>query len=308
MGFGLLPTALEGLGRITHLINIDTVEDLMGILRNILEVLPPAPVDVQALCIHCSLRTLAGPGQELKIDDEYLVIRLHALIKELPYSFDRWDVVLECIEMSLLHRREERNFVVVSFVRVLLLMAVQLSGSDNFLTLPCFTKGEAGDVCAEQKKTDATDDSEAQAVSIGRSFLCASSLFSVTHAVLLRYPRARQALEITQVPQERGMKPTYDKDNGDVERDGDGDGEGVTKRKKGKDEAFQPFFTEDDEVCDMAMTALKASTVGLSSTGAASSFSDYESKSEGDGSWVLALMRCHVDPLYEAAVKALSSR
>ena len=36
VGFSLMPIALEGLGRISHLINIDTVEDLVVLMKTVL--------------------------------------------------------------------------------------------------------------------------------------------------------------------------------------------------------------------------------------------------------------------------------
>jgi hypothetical protein len=36
VGFSLMPIALEGLGRISHLINIDTVEDLVILMKTVL--------------------------------------------------------------------------------------------------------------------------------------------------------------------------------------------------------------------------------------------------------------------------------
>ena len=71
VGFRLLPAALEGLGRITHLINMDTVEDLVLLLRGLLKdsqfALPPL---IRLLCVSCALKTLSGPGQELQMEIE----------------------------------------------------------------------------------------------------------------------------------------------------------------------------------------------------------------------------------------------
>ena len=36
VGFSLMPIALEGLGRTSHLINIDTVEDLVVLMKTVL--------------------------------------------------------------------------------------------------------------------------------------------------------------------------------------------------------------------------------------------------------------------------------
>ena len=65
IGFELLPVALEGLGRISHLINIDTVADLVTLMSTVLHTTTPSLVPlVQLHCIHCALKTLAGPGNQ----------------------------------------------------------------------------------------------------------------------------------------------------------------------------------------------------------------------------------------------------
>ena len=81
IGFRLLPAALTGLASITHLINMDTVQDLLTLLRNLLEdKAPAAPPLVQLYCVNCALRTLSGPGEELNLDNEVFIIGLQKLI------------------------------------------------------------------------------------------------------------------------------------------------------------------------------------------------------------------------------------
>lgn len=165
VGFTLMPIALEGLGRISHLINIDTVEDLVVLMKTVLTGLhifmihrscfsylltifqifffnflfllsqflippifyflitaqPPAPLLVQLHCIHCAMKTLSGPGSELKMDDEVFVTSLRILVKEIPIQFERWDVALDCLDLSLCKRREGKPTVVLGFVRLLFL-------------------------------------------------------------------------------------------------------------------------------------------------------------------------------------------
>jgi hypothetical protein len=76
---------------------------------------------VQLHCIHCALKTLAGPGEELKMDDEVFVTALRLLVKEIPIHFERWDIALDCLDLSLCKRRETRSSVVLGFVRLLFL-------------------------------------------------------------------------------------------------------------------------------------------------------------------------------------------
>lgn len=129
VGFTLLPVAVDGLSRISHLINIDTVQDLMTLLKGILEQHPPVLPSIQIHVLHCALKTLSGPGLELKLDSDIYLYKLQSVIRDLPCTFCRWDVILECLELCFLKKREERMNIVLSFVRLLVLNAVHLSDS-----------------------------------------------------------------------------------------------------------------------------------------------------------------------------------
>lgn len=138
IGFSLIPAALEGLGRISHLINMDTAEDLIALMKKILETTPSPPDHVKLHCILCAMRTLSGPGQELQIDDEIFALNLKQLMKDLSPQYERWDIVLECIELFLLKKREHRVSTIISFVRMLIICASQVSFSNvsaNILAL-----------------------------------------------------------------------------------------------------------------------------------------------------------------------------
>ena len=81
---------------------------------------PPAPDNVRLLCIYCALKTLSGPGAELSIDDDSFVVGLRILLCDLPVEFKQWDVGFECIDMCLMKKRDVRNSLVLSFVRLLI--------------------------------------------------------------------------------------------------------------------------------------------------------------------------------------------
>lgn len=121
VGFGLLPAALEGLGKITHLINLDTVHDLLTNLRHLLALEPKPPVEVRLLCVHCALQTLTGPGEELKVDLEPYVAHLLAILKEIPWTFTYWPALIEALEMVLIKKRLENAERVQLIVRLLLI-------------------------------------------------------------------------------------------------------------------------------------------------------------------------------------------
>ena len=136
IGFVLMPAALEGLGRISHLINIDTVEDLLVVLKNIVVgATSLAPYSVRLQCVHCALLTLAGPGQELNFDDDVFINCLRLLMNEAMGNIQHWHLVLECVELSVIKRREIRNSVIYSFVNQLLYMCPHLGALAAATTL-----------------------------------------------------------------------------------------------------------------------------------------------------------------------------
>jgi len=154
IGFGLLPVAMEGLSKISHLLNIDTMEEVVELMRGLLDKpegtsgLPSPPVQLQ--CIACALRILSGPGEALGIDLHFFSARLALLMTQLPACFEHWDVVVECVTICASKRSNERTAPILNFVRILL-------------------------HCAGH-----------QQASIG-----AVTLLSAAHALLLRHPRVR---------------------------------------------------------------------------------------------------------------------
>jgi len=108
IGFDLFPVALEGMGKISHLVNIDSMEDLVLVLKNYLPAASNTPTLVQLHCIHCALQVLSGPGSELEMDVDPFVDSLHDILAELSGDFPHWDIVIRCIDFALLRRKETR--------------------------------------------------------------------------------------------------------------------------------------------------------------------------------------------------------
>jgi hypothetical protein len=234
VGFQLLPVALEGLGKISHLINIDTVADLVTLMATVLQTTSTHSMPiVQLHCIHCALRTLSGPGQELQMDEEVFVSALRALIKDLPARFDRWDVVLDCLDFALSKRRESRSSVVVGFVKLLFLHASHVMSDGLGL-----------------------------------------ALLSMANTLLLKYPRVRSELLAIAMASASAAA---------------GAAVGAAA-----DTRAMKLLQEDDEVCDLAMRALRGS--------------ESQQEDEGDGSWLLALLKNHADKRYNRTVLALSAK
>lgn len=108
IGYDLFPVALEGMGKVSHLVNIDTMEDLVLILKNYLSASSNTPTLVQLHCIHCALQVLSGPGAELEMDVDPFVDSLHDILADLSGDYQRWDIVLMCIDYAFLRRKEPR--------------------------------------------------------------------------------------------------------------------------------------------------------------------------------------------------------
>lgn len=62
------------------------------------------------------------------MDDEIFIASLHQLMKELPSAFRQWDLLLECLELCLVEKREERQPVVSSLLRSLFLSGLHSPG------------------------------------------------------------------------------------------------------------------------------------------------------------------------------------
>jgi len=80
-GHHLLPVALEGLARFSHLIHFDAITDLLHVLKNLVQREDMLSVEASLNCILTALQTLQGPGKELPVDPkEYLI----PLYRQLP--------------------------------------------------------------------------------------------------------------------------------------------------------------------------------------------------------------------------------
>lgn len=74
----LLPTALEGLAKFAHLLNFDTVLDLLGVFKTLLKRVDQLTLEACLNCILTAFQTLQGPGRELKIDQKEYITPLYS--------------------------------------------------------------------------------------------------------------------------------------------------------------------------------------------------------------------------------------
>jgi uncharacterized membrane protein YgcG len=340
VGVELLPVTLEGLGRITHLVNIDTIHDLVDVLKALLDsntLLSSQSEErwavVRVSCVHCALNTLLSPGgAELQIDETVFTKSLLGLCLDLPAGFDRWDLVFQCVEMTLMRRRETSGETIDAFVKVLILSSVHVSlqAPARELMVEGAVRNTNWVYTSKSKKNRKPQGGGAAGVGGGGEGAGGSSgggkgpvgsratgaaalsaeygladggLYALTlaHNVLLRYPKNRK--EFVDWLRAAPIKPQADSSSTVVVRG---------KGKKGKGRA--PVFAEEDDdgmVCDLAMTALRRDP-GAAGKGGAGARQGLDHLQEHMGVrqvvWVLGMLRAHVDPRYKHVVHALTSR
>lgn len=125
----VLPPTLEGLAKFAHLINIDTVMDVLAVLRELLK--RDLPLDASLNCILTAFATLHGPGKELKIDQKEYIVPLYQQIPRLieeSNSSDRrhnyTDLVMQCVTAAFVKRREFSVVRLAAFMKQLLTTAL----------------------------------------------------------------------------------------------------------------------------------------------------------------------------------------
>ncbi|KZT11382.1 nucleolar complex-associated protein 3 [Laetiporus sulphureus 93-53] len=93
----LLPAALEGISKYSHLVNIDFFKDLMQVLKNIMarepvegsehgrsdQLIDMSTAQHQLLCIVTAFELLSGQGEALDIDLTDVINRLYAILPSL---------------------------------------------------------------------------------------------------------------------------------------------------------------------------------------------------------------------------------
>jgi len=140
----LLPAALEGLSRVAHLINLDTVVDVLEVLKDMLDPTRNLPLGASLHAVLTALRTLQGPGRELRVDDKAFLTFLYQLLGRVGMGLaadshqdeKRTDarsgvtifpLLVTCLRKALLERREFSLARVAAFYKRLLGLALQLT-------------------------------------------------------------------------------------------------------------------------------------------------------------------------------------
>jgi nucleolar complex protein 3 len=123
----LLPPTLEGLAKFAHLINIDTVIDLLAVLKSLLRKVDELPVDAALNCILTAFQTLQGPGKEMKIDQKEYMMPLYCQLPRIcseENSRKYVDTIIQCLDASFLKRREFSMVRVAAFLKQMLTTAL----------------------------------------------------------------------------------------------------------------------------------------------------------------------------------------
>jgi nucleolar complex protein 3 len=127
----LLPCALRGLAKFSHLINLDAMVDLLAVLKDLLKNTSYLPPDIAIHCILCALKTLRGPGSEtLPVDPKEYLIPLYNLLPRLVFvtveqrghdihsRHDKTvDAAIQCLDYAFLQRRELSMTRLAAFVK-----------------------------------------------------------------------------------------------------------------------------------------------------------------------------------------------
>lgn len=116
----LLAPALEGLAKFSHLINFDTVVDLLGVLKGLLKNVDFLPLDASLNCMLAAFQTLHGPGRELQIDQKEYISPIYNLLPHLIHETSdsgNTDLAIRCLHAAFIKRKEYSTVRVAAFVK-----------------------------------------------------------------------------------------------------------------------------------------------------------------------------------------------
>merc|ERR1719399_2140454 len=80
VGFKLVSVALKGINKISHLVNLGMMEDLLMLLKRYLNTNYLMPTSVKLHCVMCALKTLSVPSVELQIDASVFIDAFYAIL------------------------------------------------------------------------------------------------------------------------------------------------------------------------------------------------------------------------------------
>ncbi|KAJ7632584.1 nucleolar complex-associated protein-domain-containing protein [Roridomyces roridus] len=106
----LLPAALQGISKYSHLVNVDFFKDLLKVLKELVEREPEdeddeddmdtsTPVHLRLQCIVTAFELLSGQGEALNIDLSDFITKLYALILPLSLTDSGTDMLFRALNI-----------------------------------------------------------------------------------------------------------------------------------------------------------------------------------------------------------------
>ncbi|VEU42333.1 unnamed protein product [Pseudo-nitzschia multistriata] len=132
----LLPAALEGLAKFSHLVNIDTVVDLLDVLKELLLIVDNLPLEASLNCVLTAFQTLEGPGREMQIDQKEYIAPLYSQLARVgteENSKKNTYILLRCLTAAFIKRREYSIVRVAAFVKQMFTVAMH---SPDYTSVP----------------------------------------------------------------------------------------------------------------------------------------------------------------------------
>ena len=130
----LIGSAMHGVAKFSHLINIDIVYDLVEVLKNMCKADGMA-TESAIQCVLAALRTLSGPGKELKFDDGPFLAYLYKILLRLTSSHGNKHIgiAMMCVQHAFLKRREHSMDRVAAFVKRLAIVSLQFDRPEHIM-------------------------------------------------------------------------------------------------------------------------------------------------------------------------------
>lgn len=153
----LLPCALRGLAKFSHLIHLDAVVDLLEVLKKLLENGDRLSTDSCAHCILCALKTLRGPGRDtIPVDMKQYLIPLYGLLPRIGIPINESSLpstsaedaqsndegkiieeIIQCLDHAFLQRRELSSLRLAGFLKRLTSSSLHCMPSSSVPLLAC---------------------------------------------------------------------------------------------------------------------------------------------------------------------------
>jgi nucleolar complex protein 3 len=123
----LLPVALAGLAKFAHLINIDTVVDLLDLLKRLLLQVDSLSLEASLNCVLTAFQALQGPGREMQIDQKEYITPLYSQLTKLVTEEscrNNTPIMMQCLTLAFVKRKEYSTVRVASFLKQMFTVAM----------------------------------------------------------------------------------------------------------------------------------------------------------------------------------------